>query len=145
MLVTYSELEKLIIAAAPHASSSVLEQLGASDSTFAPDRPVFTGFKGLERNHDYAQRYSFDPTAQVEIDDQPTFVYVAQWCYIMGSPATCIYVNMPGVESGEIAEDGTFDIGTERTMSDAPQEEIDQMVKSGYAKLMELVNRAKLK
>jgi hypothetical protein len=67
---------------------------------------------------------------------------VAQWIdyrgYVRGdSEFRARFVNLPGMESGKVKACECFHIGDERMEPDMPLERFHELVRAGYAKLME--------
>lgn len=98
--------------------------------------PWFTGWKG---------RYpSGHQWKDGEIPDGERPVWVAQWILSYVDPSNPpylrrLYVNMPGMEYGDIRAGESFDVGTASVTEDTPGEEVIKSVEEGFSKMLELM------
>ena len=90
----------------------------------------------------------YDVTARKEEmvkDWDAGFVAQVIWYKMRGScgsqwPAEYgYYVNLPDMQSGKFTPGGSFDIGHERMMANAPAEDVETMVEAGWNKLVAIV------
>jgi hypothetical protein len=98
----------------------------------------FTGWKGDIQG---VQLALLLPPATIEYS-LSDISYVAQWIYWTRNEqgySIALYVNLPGMESGEILAGQTLNIGKERIHVGDSQTKVDRLVALGYRRLQELI------
>jgi hypothetical protein len=134
MRATISEIEEYLIRATPPLNIELVEELCPGSSQKRIGEPWFTGWKGMYGGvHTYA--LLGEDVVELPIDTKPE--YCGQW--IVFTEKGAWYVNIPGGPKGHVQNGSILDIGKERVCADTPKERLDELIREGYQRLMELI------